>query len=324
VKKGTKAAPKAKSKIPAKLVVVPAGESRRIKLPEYKLFRLKRIRYPEKLPSAWRLSAQAAQLIARRPLLFVGIAAVYAALTLILVRGFGAGVDVNGLKAELDLGSSGLAQLLTGVSVLTAMFTSSGTSAGDTSGAYQLVLGLIISLATIWAARQTLAGQKVGLRDVFYKGIYPLVPFVLVLLVVIVQTLPLLIGVWLYATVTTNGIIASTAEQVIWAVVCLVLVAISLYMLCSSLLALIIVTLPDMRPLQALRSARQLVRYRRGQVFRKLLYLPFALLVLTAIIMVPSILFAAGFAVWLFFVWTTLLLLIINIYVYTLYKALLA
>ena len=179
-------------------------------------------------------------------------------------------------------------------------------------------------MACDWAARQTLAGQKVGLRDAFYKGIYPLIPFVLVLLVVIVQTVPLLVGAWLYTTVVVNGIVATVLEQVIWGVICAALVVTSLYMLCSSLLALYVVTLPDMRPLKALRSARQLVRYRRGQVFRKLLYLPVALIVLTCVIMLPAIVFVAGAASWIFFIWTTLLLIVAHLYMYTLYKALLA
>ncbi len=39
----------------------------------------------------------------------------------------------------------------------------------------------------------------------------------------------------------------------------------------SSLFALYIVTLPDMTPMKALRSARELARYRRWTVLRKIL-----------------------------------------------------
>ncbi len=297
---------------------------RRLKLPAFRPFRLKRIKYPEKLPSAWQLAKQAVRLFWSRRKLFIGITAIYALLTLILVRGFSAGVDVASLKAQLNLGSSGIAQTLTGLSVLSTLFTSSGTSAGDTSGAYQLVVGLIISLATIWAARQTLAGQTVRIRDAFYKGIYPLVPFVLVLLVVIVQAVPLLIGAWLYTTVVTAGIAVSAVEQILWGALALALAVVSIYMLCSSVFALYIVTLPDMTPLKALRSARQLVRYRRGQVLRKLLYLPFILLVAAAVIMLPIILFIAPAAAWIFFVLSCLALILVHLYMYTVYKALLA
>lgn len=308
----------------AKPVVARPTKPRRLHLPAYKPLRFKRIKYPEKLPSSWRLTTQAVRLFMTRPGLFLGITLVYALLTIVLVRGLGAGADITSLKTQLDLGPSGLAQLLTGVSVLTALFTSSGTSSGDTSGAYQLIVGLIISLATIWAARQTLAGQRVRLRDAFYKGMYPLVPFVLVLLVVIVESVPLLVGAWLYTTVITNGIAATPVENIIWATVCLLLVVISLYMLCSSLFALYNVTLPDMTPLKALRSARQLVRYRRGQVFRKLLYLPFASILALCVLMVPAILWLAPLAPWLFFALTTFVLVAVHLYMYTLYKALLA
>ena len=56
--------------------------------------------------------------------------------------------------------------------------------------------------------------------------------------------------------------------------------------------ALYIVTLPDMTPMKALRSARELVRYRRWTVLRKVLFLPLMLLVVAAIIMVPIIILA--------------------------------
>ena len=69
------------------------------------------------------------------------------------------------------------------------------------------------------------------------------------------------------------------------------LALLSLYMICSSLFALYIVTLPNVTPMKALRSARQLVLHRRFLVLRKILFMPLALLVLGAIIMIPLIIF---------------------------------
>ena len=88
-------------------------------------------------------------------------------------------------------------------------------------------------------------------------------------------------------------------------------------MLCSSLFALYIVTLPDMTPLKALRSARQLVRYRRPLVFRKLLYLPVALLVIASVIMIPVIALIAPAAPWVLFVLAIGALITAHTYMYT-------
>lgn len=327
-KVAVKPATKTRKKAAAKRVEpAPAARPRRLRLPAYRPFRLKRIKYPEKLPSNWRILQKVFQTIRQRRFVFLDIAVVYAVLTIMFVIGVGGVADVQTLKQEFSQGLSGSAgQLITGLSVFTALIvTPSDPSNTDTSGGvYQLIFALIISLATIWTVRQTVAGYKVGLRDAFYRGIYPLVPFVLVLLVVLLQTVPFLIGGYLYTTVTSNGIAATTIEQVLWGALFFVLTLMSVYMLCSSLFALYIVTLPDMTPIKALRSARQLVRYRRGAVFRKLLFMLAFFLVVVLVIMLPIIWFVPIAAPWVLLAIGMVGLVVLHVYMYTLYKALLA
>jgi hypothetical protein len=256
--------------------------------------------------------------------LFLGLALTYGVLNILLVRGFSSGANVSSLKHQLSQAASGnVGQLAVGFSVFVSLLASSGNSSSATAGAYQIFLGLVISLATIWVLRQVMAGERVRLRDAFYKGMYPLIPFIFVLLVVLLQTVPFLIGGGLYNLVVTNGIAVYTSEKLLWGLLFFVLTVISVYMLCSSLFALYIVTLPDMTPMKALRSARQLVRYRRPSVFRKLLFLPVALLVIAAAIMVPIIVFAAPIAPWVLFVLAMIGLIILHAYMYTLYRELL-
>jgi hypothetical protein len=201
---------------------------------------------------------------------------------------------------------------------------STATATAGSSGAYQLFLGLIISLATIWGLRQVLASQQVGLRDVFYKGMYPLVPFVVVVCVALVQIIPFIIGGFIYTLVVTGGVAVGAVEQTLFGILFAVLALVSVYFLCSSLLALYIVTLPDMTPRQALKRAGQLVRYRRGAVLRKMLYLPVVLLVLSAVIMLFFILTLPVIAPLIFFLLPIVGLIIVHAYMYTLYEALLA
>src|SRR5690606_28518012 len=118
----------------------------------------------------------------------------------------------------------------------------------------QMLLLLIASLAIIWALRKTHGDVKVRARDAFYQGMYPLIPFILVLLVIGLQLLPLLLGSSLYSLVTTNGIAVHAIEQTAWLLLFGGLSLLSLYMLSSSLFALYIVTLPNMTPMKALRS----------------------------------------------------------------------
>ena len=169
-----------------------------------------------------------------------------------------------------------------------------------------------------------MAGERVRLRDVFYKGMYPLVPFVLVACVVLLQTAPFLIGSWLYNTLTSNGIAIYFSEQIALAAIFIILTVISAYMLCASLFALFIVTLPDMTPMKALRDARHLVRYRRGQVFRKLIYWPVLLFVISLIIMLPVILVVPTASPWVLSSLLSVALIVTTVYMYVVYRELLA
>src|SRR5205823_2479549 len=109
----------------------------------------------------------------------------------------------------------------------------------------------------------------------------------------------------------------------IWAVLFIILSFVSLYMLSASVFALYIVTLPDMTPLKALRSARELVHHRRWTVLRKILWLPLLLLIIAAVVMVPIIIVLTPLAQWIFFLLTMLALLAVHGYMYTLYRELL-
>jgi hypothetical protein len=145
----------------------------------------------------------------------------------------------------------------------------------------------------------------------------------LVLLVIAAELLPLILGVGLYGIVTTNGIAATPIELVLWGLLSMVLATLSIYMICSSIFALYIVCLPNMTPMRALRSARELVRYRRWAVIRKVIFLPCILLALAACILIPLILLATPLASWVFLLLSTTLLAIVHAYIYAVYRSLL-
>lgn len=302
-----------------------AGKPRRLKVPTYQNFKLaKRIKHPVKLPSVLQLTKAAWRTLWQHKNLFIGITLTYGLLNLLLVQGLAGSTDVAGLKNTLNQAFTGnFGSLASGVSVFVVLVGSAGNGSSQTAGAYQLFLGLITSLAVIWALRQVLAGAIVRVRDAYYLGMYPLIPFMLVLLVIGLQLLPLLIGSTLYSLVVTNGIAVYPVEKVIWALMYGLLALLSLYLVSSSLFALYIVTLPNMTPMKALRSARDLVRYRRWTVLLKILCLPLILLVVAAVIMVPIIIWLTPLAQWVFFLLTMFALVAIHACMYTLYRELL-
>lgn len=252
----------------------------------------------------------------------------YLVLTIVLVKGFGVGSNIADLQDALsELFAGSFSQLTTSLALFSVLLGNMSSTSGEQAGAYQSVFLIVISLAIIWALRQSLnpenANVKLQVRDAFYKGQYPVIPFLLILMVIGLQLLPIAVGSFLYTTVIGGGLAVTVLEKVLWIVLVGLLVVLSLYMITSSIFALYIATLPDIRPMQALRSARELVRNRRWTIMRKLLFLPVALLVLAGIITIPVIMISPTAAEWLFFVMSMLGLAVLHSYLYTLYRELL-
>lgn len=279
----------------------------------------KKVKVHKALPSVWNLTKTAWKLLKDNRQLFIGITIVYGLLTLLLV-GIASNTDINNLKTQTD--QSFHSRLSSGLTVFVNLLGSAGNSSSNTARDYQFFLGLIASLATIWALRQIIAGVSVRIRDTYYRGMYPLVPFLLVLLVIGLQLVPLLIGAGIYAQVMTNGIAVMMVEKLAWVAVFGLLACLSIYWISSSIFALYIVSLPDMTPIKALRSASMLVKHRRWVLIRKLLFLPLALLIASAIIMLPFIIWITPLKIWVFFILSMSSLVVIHTYLYTLYREL--
>jgi len=301
---------------------------RKLKPPTYKPFHLHK-KIKSDLPTiagAFRLFWRSLAVLKRHWQLFLNILLFYAILNLLLVHGLASNGELGSLKTTIDSvfkGSGG--QLGGGLTLFVYLLggSSSSNSANANAGVYQTLLIVLASLSLIWSLRQVYTNQKVRARDGYYRGIYPLIPFILVLLVIGLQLLPLILGGFLYSTVISNGIAVYAVEKILWALLFFLLALLSLYMISSSVFALYVVTLPDMTPLKALKSARELVRNRRWAILRKLIFLPIALVVLAAVIMVPAIIFLTTVAEWLYFILTIIGLAVIHSYMYALYRELL-
>lgn len=317
------AAQKTPSKRPSATTV---AEPRVVKKARYQSFRLQKRQKPAvsgSMPGAFRIFRQALGVLARNWKVFLGITIVYTVLNILLVQGLSAGTDVSDAKKTLDEAFSGsFASVATGAALFTYILGSSNTNVTPAGEGYQLLLVLLVSLTIIWALREVYAKHKIRIRDGFYQGIYPLVPFFLVLCVIALQLIPFAIGLMLF-TMVSNGIAATWLETALWGLIFLVMALVSLYMVCASVFALYIVCLPDMPPVRALRSAAALVRGRRWLVLRRLLFLPFVLVIGAAVVVIPFIWFATPAAGWAFFVVSMAMLPVAHSYLYGLYRELL-
>lgn len=322
---------KLKSKMQSDQVkIIPDSSNvRKITPPKYKSFRLsKRISQPKpKLLGGVKLLKKSLKILLGRRKLFLGIIVVYFLASLVLVKGLSVTSNLQETKSGLDqLIGGGWDRILTGATLFSVLLSNVNNPATEVGGVYQSLLLVGVSLATIWALRQSLSqkkSHKIQTRDAFYKGLYPIVPFMAVVSVIGFQMLPLVLANFIYSLVIAGGIAVTVLEKSLWILLLLSLVILSTYMVCSSLFAVYIVTLPDVRPIQALKSARELVRYRRLLVLKRLMFLPLVVFFSMAVIIAPVIFFSPNFAEWLFFFMSMGALVVSHSYVYVLYRELL-
>lgn len=305
--------------------VVARSSARKLPRPQYKSFRLsKRLKHPSpKLPSGYKIFKASFKHIWAHKKLFGGILAVYLLLLLLFVRGFGLIQDLDIFKAsmqELIAGSPG--KLAASLTVFGILVTSANPT-DEIAATYQTLLTILFSLVMIWALRQVHAGERITVRDAFYKSMYPLVPFLLILLVLGLQTIPITVAAFLYSNTVDAGLVVGVLEKVLWLLLYGLLVLWSLYMFTSTVFALYVVTLPDMTPIKALRSTRGLVQFRRWTIMRKVLFLPFILMIIGLIIMLPIILIATPVAEIIFLLLVAAAVPVVHSYGYTLYRELL-
>lgn len=315
---------KPKSRVKSKPALPTKPASRKLKQPAYRPFSLKkRIKHPSVLPSAWYIFKASIRHLYAHKRLFGSIVLIYLALTFLLVRGFGFNGDLGTAKEAIQELISGTAGHLAASLTVFGMLLGSGSPTSDVASAYQAMILTVVSLVLIWALRQTHAHEQITVKNAFYKSSYPLVPFVLVLMILGLQLLPMLVGNFIYSLTVASGVAATVIEKIVWAGLALGLTFVSIYMVCASVFALYIVTLPDMTPLKAIRSAKTLVRYRRWTIIRKVLFLPFILGLLFVVIMLPVILVLTPAAEVVFLLLSAASVAMVHSYMYSLYREIL-
>lgn len=276
----------------------------------------------KKLSGSFRLMSDSLSFLRQEWKIFGGILIIYFVLSFVL----GGGARINEQLAQVEQGvdqtfseSDGQAK---GLKLLGSLLNSGGPTSKD-GAAYSTLLIVIISLATIWALRQRMAGESMRIRDAFYKGMYPLVPVLLVLLVILVQLIPFMIGGFIYSLVFSSVLAVSSLEKLLWLALLSLLTLLSLYLVTSSVFALYISSLPDMAPMKSLRAARKLVRFSRWKIMRRLLFMPFALFAVGTVLLLPWLWLLPAVAPWVYLLLLSSALIASHSYLYHLYRELL-
>lgn len=200
------------------------------------------------------------------------------------------------------------------------------TASTDTGVLAGLLL-LLGWLTMVWLLRHVTNGTAVRLRDGLYNAGAPLIPTALVAVAGLLQALPLIATAIVYSAAVSSNFLAGGVETMLFVAVAALLALLSLYWLSSTFIALVVVTLPGMYPWAALRAAGDLAVGRRLRLLLRLLWLGLLIVIVWAVVLIPTILLAGVLPVsWLPLVPVAILgltafsLVLSSTYIYLLYR----
>lgn len=247
------------------------------------------------LPGYWSFTNSVRRMVWANKRVFVWVVVIYAIFTMALV-GLGS-QDVYTQLGEMLRSSSedtasgawseiGKSSLLL-VSAATGSLNVAPTAVQQVYGA---LLVLLAWLTTVWLLRAMMAGHKPRFRDGLYNGGSPLVATALVALVLIAQLIPMALAIIGYGAAAGSGLLDGGVEAMLFWFVAALLAVLSMYWVTSTLIALVVITLPGMYPMRAIKTAGDLVVGRRVRILLRLLWLGLSVVVLWLFVMVPLIL----------------------------------
>lgn len=245
------------------------------------------------VPRTWTLLKKTGGLLRARWKAFAALGLAYLVLSWLLI-GLPDASQYGNVRELLEVSLGEEARSLTGAATLIASAASGllSPTKSDFAQFVTLLLSLIFSLSYIWVARQHLVGNETSARQALYNAPAPIVVVALLLFLLVVQLLPGAIGALLLSyTFGLGGVAVTGAEAVLLALGGLLLLLLSLYLVVPTVIALIVATLPNTYPMEALRSARLLTHRRRAGVLVRLTGLGAVLLVGWALLVIPVVLF---------------------------------
>jgi len=273
--------------------------------------------------------------------LFLLLALVYAVVTVVMVGiasqdTYSTIVDTlestSGVISGDIWGEIGKAGLL----FLTAMTGGVTDSLTEVQQVYAGIIILMVWLASVWLLRNILAGHKVKVRDGLYSAGAPILSTFMVAILLIFQMLPLALALIGYSAASVTGLLAGGVEAMLFWIAAGLLALLSLYWITSTIIALVVVTLPGMYPYQAIKTASDLVVGRRLKILLRFLWMIIVTVIGWAVIMIPMILFDGWIkSIWSDIAWlptipvfilmlSSLSIIWISAYVYLLYRKVVA
>lgn len=166
-------------------------------------------------------------------------------------------------------------------------FTSLPTTITVEQQIYLALGGLFVWLCTVWLLREYMLGRNPKLRDGLYSSGSPFLATVVIAFFIAVQLIPVGLMAVAYASLLSSEVISSGFGSMLFWTLAVIVGTLVLYWITSTLFALVIITLPGMYPMRAVRAASDIVLGRRLRILYRLLWGGLLLVVSWAAIVVP-------------------------------------
>ena len=248
------------------------------------------------LPSLMSHAHTTFSLIFKHPKLFLPLILIILFLNVILVglmsqesyQVFQNAIDeTNENLAHGQLGNLGKAGLL-----LIGTITTGGLNRGmtETQQVFMILILIITWLVTIYLVRHLLAGHKIKLRDSFYNALTPFISTFCIVAVIFIELIPIFIVIVTYSAAISTEFLATPFYALVYFIFASLLTLLSVYLLSSSLIALVSITAPGLYPMVALNTAADIIAGRRIRFIIRLIFMFFVLAICWIFIMMPIIL----------------------------------
>lgn len=188
--------------------------------------------------------------------------------------------------------------------LLLSTITTGGLTTGkdDIGFLFTIILFLIMWLVTIYLLRKWYAGAKPKLRDGLYNALTPLLSTLLVFVVIFIQCIPAMLVAITLSAAQVTGFLSTPFYALVYFIFAALMISITAYLLSSSLIALVAVTVPGVYPVAALTTASDLMASRRIKLIIRVIYLLLVAVVIYIITMLPIMLID----LWLKGIWSWL------------------